>query len=144
MPSAAHLHVPPLHRLQIVKATIMGTSSGNRLRLSLASKATQAADAAAATSTKAAAASSGTDMCGGLQPGEVLDALVQSVQSQAREGGAEGVSDVVAYLCALRREDGSVVEGLLARLEPQHLSDHPAAVKTLMEVVKPGAQLGAW
>lgn len=112
----------------------MGTASGGRLRLSLSSKPSSGTEAAGPKEASAPTA----DPCGGLQPGEVLEAVVQSVQHV--DGAADAPAS--AYICELQRPDGARVEGVTARLEPAHLSDHPAAVKALMEVVKAGAKLG--
>lgn len=142
LPTAAHLMGPQARSLnlnacpfalQIVKSTIMGTASGGRLRLSLSSKPSSGTEAAGKDASTPAA-----DPCGGLQPGEVLEAVVQSVQHV--DGAAD--APVSAYICELQRPDGARVEGVTARLEPAHLSDHPAGVKALMEVVKAGAKLG--
>ncbi|EFJ44854.1 rRNA processing protein Rrp5/programmed cell death protein 11 [Volvox carteri f. nagariensis] len=125
---------------QVVRATILSTAGG-RIKLSLASK-SAAAEAAAA------AASNGIstpDLLGGLQPGDIAEAVVLKVHNGG-EGGDAASSATPFYTCRLERPGvsggGSVPLGVRARLEVPHLSDHPAALEAFRAVVRPGTKLG--
>ncbi|KAG2498018.1 hypothetical protein HYH03_004276 [Edaphochlamys debaryana] len=126
---------------QVVKATILSVRNG-RLRLSLAPKAAaEAAAAAAATATPAAAAAAspaaaagGADPLGGLQPGDAAEATVLELPSATAPHYVVRLEAAGAAAGA-----GGVVRG---RLEPAHLSDHPAVVDALKEAVRVGTKLG--
>ncbi|GFR41334.1 hypothetical protein Agub_g2019, partial [Astrephomene gubernaculifera] len=129
---------------QVVKATIL-SAKANRIKLSLAPK--SAAAAAAEAAAAAAAAAPGTpvapaaaagngagDALGGLQPGELAEAVVLEVHAGDGTGGGH-------YVCRLE-VPGGPAGGVRGRLEAVHLSDHPAAVEAFREALKPGSRLG--
>lgn len=125
---------------QVVKATIVNVAPNGRIKLSLSSKAANVAAAAAtdpaAAAAAATAAAGAADPLGGLQPGDIAEAVVVEMQEAA--AGAPGGT---TYVCRLEVA-GAAGGGVRARLDAAHLSDHPAAVAAFREVVRAGSKLG--
>ncbi|GLI68751.1 hypothetical protein VaNZ11_013243 [Volvox africanus] len=129
---------------QIVKATILSVAYG-RIKLSLAAKSKAAAAVAAVAE---APEGSGGDPLDGLQPGDIVDAVVLEVHTGASETTAADAAGGTApttprspfFVCHVQAAPGGAK--VCAKLDEAHLSDHPAAVEALRAVVRPGTKLG--